>query len=1048
MAFRIPIRVAVVTIFVLATLITAGIALGLQYYFSQSLARSAATNLYTTSANSIALELNATLERTDSMIRLLANNAKLLQANGHEEQLQLFRRTLQHANGLYGLYIGREDGSLLELVNLNHSANTRDNLLATVSDRWVVIEIRGNGAARQRHFTYLDEHWQVRATRAEATDYDARNRDWYRQALASPGAYHSAPYLFAHLGAPGQTTSARVADSQVVVAIDRTLAAVSDSLQQQDLPTGSELYLYDRQGALIASSLRHQDNLANIPVPAFALSAEEQSLVERLPPLSVSNEMDWPPIDYAVLGEPRGYAIDVIELISAMTGLQFNFVNGMTWPSLVNEFREGALDILQPIGITAQNRQWGEVVDSFIQLPLALVTTSDKPPVASLAALAGKRIAIPKGWAVASMVREHFPDIVIVDTDSPADSLRRVRDGDVFATLDNEPILRYVQSHYYISGLKYHSNLDFSGHPVPDQMSMLVQPGQRQLERLLSRAIAAIGPAQRQALAAKWLTDASHQTENTEAGTVPLDLMVSAANDASQQARLLPANYRNTPYFTYVEPLLSLENSRWYLGVLVPRQAVFAPYNEKVWLSMLLTGIMLLLLLPFSWVFAAPIVEPIKHLARENEKVRRRQYDDVVHYPSRIKEIDELSDSMYSMVQAIQAHEAAQRELMDAFIRLIAQAIDDKSPYTGGHCERVPELALMLARHASDSQMPAFADFKLDSQEQWREFRIAAWLHDCGKITTPEHVVDKGSKLETIYNRIHEVRTRFEVLWRDAEITYLKACLDAPAQEPAHRSALAAAQQQLLDDFRFVAECNVGGEFLGDEAQARLRQIAGITWQRHFDNRLGLSPVEEQRQPLHCPPLPATEPLLADRPEHIIHHQRSTQYPPEYGIRMDVPEHLYNLGEIYNLSISRGTLTAEDRFKINEHMISTIKMLESLPFPDELKNVPRYASTHHETMKGTGYPRRLPGSELSVPERLLAVADVFEALTAADRPYKKAKPVSVAIDILHKMVEDNHIDRDSFELFIRKKVYLEYAKRYLPTEQIDTVETSRYLRNA
>jgi HD-GYP domain-containing protein (c-di-GMP phosphodiesterase class II) len=160
---------------------------------------------------------------------------------------------------------------------------------------------------------------------------------------------------------------------------------------------------------------------------------------------------------------------------------------------------------------------------------------------------------------------------------------------------------------------------------------------------------------------------------------------------------------------------------------------------------------------------------------------------------------------------------------------------------------------------------------------------------------------------------------------------------------------------------------------------------------------------------------------------------------------MDIPEHLYNLGEVYNLSISRGTLTDEDRFKINEHMISTIKMLESLPFPPELKNVPRYASTHHETMKGSGYPRRLPGSELSVPERLLAVADVFEALTASDRPYKKAKPVSVAIDILHKMVLDNHIDRDCFELFIKDKVYEEYALRYLPPEQLDEVDVGLYL---
>jgi HD-GYP domain-containing protein (c-di-GMP phosphodiesterase class II) len=160
---------------------------------------------------------------------------------------------------------------------------------------------------------------------------------------------------------------------------------------------------------------------------------------------------------------------------------------------------------------------------------------------------------------------------------------------------------------------------------------------------------------------------------------------------------------------------------------------------------------------------------------------------------------------------------------------------------------------------------------------------------------------------------------------------------------------------------------------------------------------------------------------------------------------MDVPEYLSNLGEVYNLCVSRGTLTSEDRFRINEHMISTIKILESLPFPEELRKVPRYASTHHETMRGSGYPRRLPGSQLSIPERILAVADIFEALTAADRPYKKAKTISEALDILHRMMLDQHIDRDCFELFVREGVYLEYARQFLQAAQIDDEDVSKYL---
>jgi hypothetical protein len=291
----------------------------------------------------------------------------------------------------------------------------------------------------------------------------------------------------------------------------------------------------------------------------------------------------------------------------------------------------------------------------------------------------------------------------------------------------------------------------------------------------------------------------------------------------------------------------------------------------------------------------------------------------------------------------------------------------------------VPELALMLAAQASDCNIPPFDGFRLETQDQWREYQIAAWLHDCGKITTPEHIVDKGSKLETIYNRIHEVRMRFEVLWRDAEIRFWEKLQEQPNSDNDLRTVLQLERQELLDDFTFIAQCNVGGEFFDDKSRARLKTLSRRTWQRNFDDQLGLSPVEELRVSWPSAQLPVTEQLLSDKPEHVIPRIHSSDHAPELGIKMEIPEHLYNLGEVYNLCVSRGTLTKEDRFKIQEHMISTIKMLDSLPFPDELKNVPRYASTHHETMRGSGYPRKLQGHELSIPEKILAVADVFEA---------------------------------------------------------------------
>ncbi|MFA0322655.1 HD domain-containing phosphohydrolase, partial [Vibrio sp. 10N.222.55.A3] len=201
------------------------------------------------------------------------------------------------------------------------------------------------------------------------------------------------------------------------------------------------------------------------------------------------------------------------------------------------------------------------------------------------------------------------------------------------------------------------------------------------------------------------------------------------------------------------------------------------------------------------------------------------------------------------------------------------------------------------------------------------------------------------------YNRIHEVRTRFEVLWRDAEITALRKQLDGTLSTQLIADELTATKQQLQDDFAFIATSNVGGEFMSDDKVARIRSIAETTWMRNFDDQLGLSPIEALNRESSSS-LPATELLLSDKPEHIVKRDRPLEFDPKYQIKMDVPEHLYNLGEVYNLSIARGTLTAEDRFKINEHMLGTIKMLENLPFPKELSRVPRYASTHHETLKG------------------------------------------------------------------------------------------------
>lgn len=389
----------------------------------------------------------------------------------------------------------------------------------------------------------------------------------------------------------------------------------------------------------------------------------------------------------------------------------------------------------------------------------------------------------------------------------------------------------------------------------------------------------------------------------------------------------------------------------------------------------------------------------------------------------------------------------AQRQLMDSFIELIAGAIDAKSPYTGGHCNRVPEIALMLAEEAHHADTGPFAEFEFHDEEERREFRIGAWLHDCGKVTTPEYVVDKATKLETIYNRLHEIRARFEILYRDRMIEALKSRL--PDQDD---SVVDAAEDlaQLREEFAFVAKCNVGGEFLDDESIARLEEIGAREWHRFFDDRLGLSPDEARRlEGTPARPLPAMERLLADQPSHVTPRDPGTAaHFADRGFRMDVPENQSNLGEIYNLSIRRGTLTEEERFKINEHIVQTIVMLETLPLPANLRRIPEIAGGHHETMIGTGYPRKLSKDDMSVASRIMAIADIFEALTAADRPYKKAKTLSESLKIMGFMCKDGHIDPDLFVLFLERGVYQHYADSYLDPSQVDAVPIEPLLETA
>lgn len=334
-------------------------------------------------------------------------------------------------------------------------------------------------------------------------------------------------------------------------------------------------------------------------------------------------------------------------------------------------------------------------------------------------------------------------------------------------------------------------------------------------------------------------------------------------------------------------------------------------------------------------------------------------------------------------------------ELFESFINLMNTAIDEKSPYTGGHCQRVPTLTMMLAEAVNETKEGPLKNFTMTDKDRY-ELKIAGLLHDCGKVTTPVHVVDKATKLETIYDRIHLLDTRFEVLKRDAEIELLRKRLEfAEAGRKAESGELEIAHRERIrridEDRTFLRACNIGGEAMREADMERVRRIAEYRW-------------------------------------------------------TDVAGHTASFlteDELKNLTIRAGTLTQDERQIINHHIVATIKMLEALPWPRHLKNVSEYAGGHHERMDGKGYPKGLTRDQMSVQARVMGIADIFEALTAKDRPYKKGKTLSESLEILGKLRLNGHIDADLFDIFVRRKVYLRYAEMFLDKEQIDAVDDGK-----
>jgi len=989
---RYPLQLGIAAAFTLLIVVVGAGLVGFNYSQSKKAALDASRELFDRVSRQVGADIRRLYVPAEALVDLTTQlpAAQSTSEVGRMDLLRFFAEALDESPTIASLYVGYDNGEFFQLRALRHHAEVRAAFNAPGSAMYVVVSIyQYKGKLIRQHIFFDRKLGRIGTRQIDTDDFDPRRRPWYQAAIKTDRQVGTGFYTFHLPRLLGTTLARRTPNRRAVVGADLTLHDLAEGIGRERITPSSEILVFGPTGAVMTRQRQ------NAPAPQGATPADSPA---RLPFVHE-------------LGDPL-------------------------FETLYEKFNAGLKD--GEVQIMAKNREW---LGSVTPLPLrsgnmaylAVLVPIDEL-LTDVRDLRNKGVAISAvmvliavllGWWLARRIAISLRTLA-----GEAQHIRQLR-FDTPVTVRSR--FTEVDDLARTMAMTKAAMQDF----IETSKALSAEPDfARLMEGILDQALAAchadgggIALLSDDEQQLEFTVIVNNQTDTRMGGTGSAPVKVAAESLCD------PINVSVTPMVTALRErrtvtIDDVETDKMFNFASLRQRYATADYRCHAGLFI-------------------PLRNRKGDMIGVLELINPRTEDDgslTTFRPEVVSYVTALS-SQAAIALDNRRLLKAQKELLDSFIQLIAGAIDAKSAYTSGHCQRVPELAGMLARAAHDSEAEAFRDFRL-TNDDWYTLHIASWLHDCGKVTTPEYVVDKATKLECLYDRINEVRMRFEVLWRDAQIVQYQALAAGEIDRATLQRNLDDRLAQLRADFAFVAECNVGGEFMADERIARLREIAGQSWQRYFDDRLGLShEVLSRKAKTPASTLPAPETLLADKAEHIVEREpgRHPFGDNEHGFDMDVPAHAFNLGELHNLSVRRGTLTDEERFKINEHITQTIMLLGRLPFPRELRQVPRWAGNHHEKLDGTGYPRRLKGDQLSIPERIMAIADIFEALTAADRPYKKAKTLSESIRIMSFMRNDGHICPELFSLFLTTGVFREYAKAYLAPEQIDDVDITRYL---
>jgi len=904
------------------------------------------------------------------------------------ELLGFFSEALKNNRHLDAVYLGYSNGDFFLVRNVASSTAISTQLAAPKRTAFVAQRISRDAAEGSRHSTdYYDKDLLHLGTEdGFVTGFDPRRRDWYYQASQTDRAITTAFYLFYTSGEVGTTVARKLVGGDVVVGADLTLEDVSIGLQDLSVTDSTEIIVFSRDGTVLG--YHDHDQLVNLTFKGT------QRGTFRAPHISDFRsrvlEETFHQFLQGAQDSPISFDVNQTQWYGSIKPVAFgSHRNESVYMAIVVP----EVELLKDLATV----RWQSVLMSIIVLAVAfaLAWWLSKNITKSAASLAKE----------AEEIRQFKLDTPITVNTRITEISRLAKSMGVMKTA----ISRYKK--------------------IATAMST-----QQSVQDLIQTILDETRDVSNASYAALLLLsdDGQHLTLYHEQFVNGSDVTNIPKGERAEQRIALRDDDGNV--FSAQPEVFSITNETTVIVDDVKTDTQFDAENSPY---------RTLLLVPLKSSNGMVIgVLKLAHKASNDLQAGQR------FSPQSVDIVESLASNA-AMAMENQRLIRSHSDMFESLIRITAVAIDAKSPHTGGHCQRVPVLTQLLAEAASTSNQSTLKDYEL-TDEARRVLHVASWLHDCGKVTTPEHVADKATKLETVHNRIHEIRTRFEVLWRDAEIDYYKAISGADSTDDdwAYQQ-LEARRAQLQNDFEFIAECNIGSESMTPERIERVRSIARSTWQPHFDDSIGLSEKEHARKLMarsHSSSL--HEFVLADKNEHLIRRLNTNSnwsgQIDELGV--DAPEYEYNLGEIHSLTVERGTLTPEERFKVNDHVTQTLLMLKSVPFPRELQHVPNIAGNHHERLNGTGFPRGLTAADLGIEDRIMAIADIFEALTAADRPYKKAKTLSESMQIMSGMRNKGHICPDLFDLFLKEKVYESYVEKYLEPWQIDAMEFAHHMR--